>query len=61
MSIFLDFFDKDLFNDHFLRNPFGISSIFEFIDKQYHVVEEISHVVEEIIHVVEDHVVEEIT
>ena len=42
MPIFLDFFDNDPFNDHFLRNPFGISSIFEFIDKQYHVVEEIT-------------------
>lgn len=58
MSIFLDFFDNDPFNDHFLRNPFGFSSILEFEDIN-HVVED--HIVEEITHVVEDHVVEEIT
>lgn len=65
MSIFLDFLD--IFdNDHFIRNPFGLCSIFESIDKEFHVVEdhvaeEITHVVQEITHVVEDHVVEEIT
>jgi len=62
MSIFLDLFDNDPFDDHFLRNPFGFSSIFgfeEIFHKQCHVVED--HVVEEITHVVEDHVVEEIT
>lgn len=40
MSIFLDFFDNNPFDDHFLRNPFGLSSIFEFLDKQCHVVED---------------------
>ena len=63
MSIFLDFFDNDPFDDHFLQNPFGFGSIFVFIDKQCHdhIVEEITHVVEEITHVVENHVVEEST
>lgn len=59
MSILLDLFDDDPFNDHFLMNPFGIRSVFEFIDKEFHVVED--HVPEEITHVVEDHAVEEIT
>jgi len=40
MSIFSDLFDKDLLDDHFLMNPFSISSIFEFLDKQCHVVED---------------------
>lgn len=56
MSIILD---NDLFNDHFLMNPFGISSVFESIDKEFQVVED--HVPEEITHIVEDHAVEEIT
>jgi len=40
MSIFSDLFDNDPFNDHFLMNPFSISSIFEFLDKQCHVVQD---------------------
>lgn len=40
MSIFSDLFDNDLFNDHFLMNPFGISNIFESIDKEFDVVED---------------------